>query len=64
MSSKEQFSYVFAAIFAAIVGGFILSFARRMADIIPLEWLGAGLAVFLVIAIWVIWNEGRQKIDP
>lgn len=47
----QSIGYLFAAIFAAIMGGMVISLARRAVDTLSIEWaaLAVGLVAVLVI---------------
>jgi len=60
----DRLIYVFAALFAAVVGGFVISFASRVADMLSVEWLGALLFAMFSVGGFLIWRENRLHRDP
>lgn len=61
---SDRLIYVFAVLFSAVVGGFVISFASRIADMMPVEWLGVLLLVILTVSGFFIWRENRLHPDP
>lgn len=58
--SLEKLGYLFAAIFAAIMGGAILSLSKKAVDTMDPAWIGLCIALLAVLVIGAILTDPKR----
>lgn len=60
-SGMERASYVFAAIFAAVMGGFVISITTKAVDTLEPFWVGASIALVAILIGGAIALDRRPR---